>query len=161
MKIVLICCGALLAISCGHSPSRGRLEGDRMNARTVLHISVSIDRPPAQVYEFASNPENVPKWATGLSGAITQVNGEWFSESPMGKVKVKFAERNALGVLDHQVTLPSGVTINNPMRVVPNQEGSEVVFTLFRQPDVTDPKFAEDAAWVRKDLAKLKAILEN
>jgi uncharacterized membrane protein len=25
------------------------------------HISVSINRPAAQVYEFASNPENMPK----------------------------------------------------------------------------------------------------
>jgi hypothetical protein len=27
------------------------------------HISVSIDLSAAQVYEFASNPENLPKWA--------------------------------------------------------------------------------------------------
>jgi uncharacterized membrane protein len=32
------------------------------------HISVSINRPAGQVYEFASNPENLPKWAAGLSG---------------------------------------------------------------------------------------------
>jgi hypothetical protein len=30
------------------------------------HISVSIDLSAAQVYEFASNPENLPKWAGGL-----------------------------------------------------------------------------------------------
>src|SRR3989337_840272 len=29
------------------------------------HISVSINRPANQVYEFVSNPENLPKWATG------------------------------------------------------------------------------------------------
>jgi hypothetical protein len=33
--------------------------------------------------------------------------------------------------LDHDVTLPSGETLSNPMRVVPNGTGSEVVFTLF------------------------------
>jgi uncharacterized membrane protein len=26
------------------------------------HISVSINRPADQVYEFAANPENLPKW---------------------------------------------------------------------------------------------------
>jgi uncharacterized protein YndB with AHSA1/START domain len=34
------------------------------------HISVSIERSAAEVYEFASNPENLPKWAGGLSGSI-------------------------------------------------------------------------------------------
>ena len=27
------------------------------------HISVSIERRAAEVYEFASNPENLPHWA--------------------------------------------------------------------------------------------------
>lgn len=31
-----------------------------------LHISVSINCPVDKVYEFASNPENLPKWAAGL-----------------------------------------------------------------------------------------------
>jgi hypothetical protein len=68
---------------------------------TVKHISVSINRTPAQVYEFASNPENLPKWAAGLSGPIKKVDEDWISESPMGRVKIKFAEKNNFGVLDH------------------------------------------------------------
>jgi len=39
------------------------------------HISVSINRSADHVYEFASNPENLPKWAAGLSGSIQ--NGQW------------------------------------------------------------------------------------
>jgi uncharacterized membrane protein len=49
-----------------------------------LHISVSINRPADQVYEFTSNPGNLPKWATGLSGSIKNVDGVWIAESPMG-----------------------------------------------------------------------------
>jgi hypothetical protein len=125
------------------------------------HISVSINRSAAQVYAFASNPENLPKWAAGLSGSIKKVNEDWIGEAPMGRVKVKFAEKNKFGVLDHDVTLPSGVKVYNPMRVFPNNEGSELVFTLYRQPDMSDQKFAEDAEWVEKDLAKLKTLLEK
>jgi hypothetical protein len=125
------------------------------------HISVSINRSAAQVYEFTSNPENLPKWAAGLSGAIKQVNEAWIAESPMGRVKVKFSEKNQFGVLDHDVTLPSGVTVYNPMRVFPNNDGSEVVFTLYRRPDMSDQEFAEDATAVEKDLESLKALLES
>jgi hypothetical protein len=128
---------------------------------TATHISVSINRSAAQVYDFASNPENLPKWAAGLSGSIRRVDEEWIAESPMGTVKVKFAEKNKFGVLDHEVTLPSGVKVYNPMRVFPNNDGSELVFTLYRRPDVSDHEFAEDANAVEKDLAKLKTLLEK
>lgn len=125
------------------------------------HISVSINCPMAQVYEFVSNPENLPQWAVGLSGSIQKINEEWIAESPMGRVKVAFAEKNTFGVLDHDVTLPSGVTVYNPLRVFPNDSGSELVFTLYRRPEMSDQSFAEDAGLVEKDLEKLKALLEQ
>src|SRR4030095_16633181 len=125
------------------------------------HISVSINRSAAQVYEFASNPENLPKWAAGLSCSIKQIYEDWIAQAPMGRVKVKFAEKNQFGVLDHDVILPSGVKVYNPMRVFPNNDGSELVFTLYRRPDVSDQEFAQDAQSVEKDLAKLKTLLEE
>jgi hypothetical protein len=79
----------------------------------------------------------------------------------MGKVRIAFAERNNFGVLDHDVTLQSGVTIHNPMRVLPNGAGSEVVFSVFHRPETSDAKFMEDTKWVEKDLRTLKAVLEG
>ena len=125
------------------------------------HITVSINRSAAQVYEFASNPENLPKWAAGLSGSIQNVNGDWIAESPMGRVKVELAAKNKFGILDHNVTLPSGERVYNPMRVFPNNDGCEVVFTVYRRPDMSDPMFAEDAKAVARDLATLKTLLES
>lgn len=127
---------------------------------SVRHISVSIERPPAEVYALAANPENLPRWAKGLSDAIEKVNGEWIADSPMGKVKVRFAPSNPFGVLDHDVVLESGESFHNPMRVVANGGGSEVVFTLYRRPGVSDEDFAADARAVAADLAALKALAE-
>lgn len=125
------------------------------------HVSVSIERPPREVYRFASDPENLPRWASGLGGSIREDRGEWLADGPLGPVRLRFAEPNDLGVLDHEVVLPTGETIHNPLRVVPNGAGSEVIFTLFRQPGVTDDKLAADAEWVEKDLRKLKQLLER
>ena len=125
------------------------------------HISISIERSADQVYAFASDPENLPKWAAGLSGSIEKVDGDWIAESPMGKVRVAFADRNAFGILDHDVTLPSGVTIRNPFRVLPNDDGSELIFTLYRRPGVSVEDFAEDGRLVYRDLEKLKGLLES
>lgn len=125
------------------------------------HISVSINRSAAQVYEFVFNPENLPKWAAGLSGSIRKISEDWIAESPMGSVKVKFAAENRFGVLDHEVTLPSGLTVYNPLRVFANNDGCELVFTVYRRGDMSDQEFAEDAKSVEKDLLTLKARLEN
>jgi uncharacterized protein YndB with AHSA1/START domain len=124
------------------------------------HISITIRRPPDDVYAFVVNPANLPRWAKGLSGSIREIDGEWVADSPMGKVKVRFAPRNPFGVLDHDVVLESGITVRNPLRVVANGDGSELTFTLFRRPEMTDEEFTADAGAVARDLEALKALLE-
>lgn len=126
------------------------------------HISIFIDCPPRDIYDFASNPENLPQWAAGLASAdIKQVGDAWQATAPFGKVSITFAEQNSFGVMDHDVELESGVVVHNPMRVVPNGNGGEFTFTLFRQPDMTDAQFADDKRAVEADLKTLKLLLEK
>ncbi|HMZ13329.1 MAG TPA: SRPBCC family protein [Mycobacterium sp.] len=127
------------------------------------HISAWINRPAAEVYRFASNPENLPRWAAGLAeGQVTRVGENWVVRSPMGEVTVEFSPTNELGVLDHVVTMPSGEPVFNPLRVVPaGPDWCEVVFTLRRRPGMSDVEFIADGAAVKTDLATLKKILER
>lgn len=125
------------------------------------NLSVSINRDARDVYNFISVPENFRLWASGLGKALKNVNGEWVAETPEGPVKVRFSERNELGVLDHWVSPKSGLQIYIPMRVIPNGSGSELIFTLFRLSDMSDEKFAADAEWVMRDLSSLKNLLES
>jgi Polyketide cyclase / dehydrase and lipid transport len=124
------------------------------------HISTHIDRPAREVYDYASNPANLPDWAPGLANSAERVDGQWIVESPMGRVVVVFAARNEFGVLDHDVTLPSGETIYNPMRVTVDGTGCEVVFTVRRQPGMSDEDFERDANAVSADLSRLKRVIE-
>ena len=124
------------------------------------HISESIDRPAADVYRYASDPANLPAWAPGLGSAVENIDGHWFVETPAGSAGFAFVERNELGVLDHEVTLPSGDVIYNPMRVVSDGGGSEVVFTLRRLPGMSNEDFERDAGLVQADLTRLKQLLE-
>jgi len=130
-------------------------------AKESRHLSERIDRPADEVYEYASNPANVPQWAPGLGSSVENVDGNWFIETAMGRAGFAFVPRNEYGVLDHEVTLPSGETIYNPMRVIPDGSGCEVVFTLRRRPDMSDEVFAHDAGLVAADLARLKQVLES
>lgn len=100
-------------------------------------LSVSLARSPADVYAFVSDPTNLPRWAAGLDPSLP----------------IRFAEKNAFGVLDHWVTLPDGAVVYVPVRVIANAEGSELLFTLFDAP-------ADDVATVERDLQALKTLLE-
>lgn len=138
---------------------RGSLMSDVL--LDVQNVSVSIRRSPQDVYAFASNGENLPRWASGIGTRVRNVNGEWLAEGPLGHIRLRFVRANDLGVLDHDVILPSGTTVHNSMRVVPNGTGSTVVFTVLRSPGVSRTKFVEDAQWVERDLMTLKSLLET
>jgi hypothetical protein len=125
------------------------------------NLSVSINRDARDVYDFACVPENFPRWASGLGKSLKQVNGEWVAETPQGPVNVRFTERNEFGILDHWVSPKPGVQIYIPMRAIPNGSGCELIFTLFRLPDMSDEQFAADAEWVMRDLTSLKNLLES
>jgi hypothetical protein len=123
-------------------------------------ISESIDRPATEVYDYAADPANLPAWAPGLGSSVENVDGQWFVDTPAGPAGFAFVERNEFGVLDHEVTLPSGDVIYNPMRVVPNGDGCEVVFSLRRLPDMSREDFDRDAGLVQADLTRLKRVLD-
>jgi hypothetical protein len=125
------------------------------------HLGIAIDRPAADVYAFVSDPRNLPRWAAGLGSSIELIDGRWIADSPMGRVAVAFAEPNDYGVADHRVTLASGETFYNPLRVIADAGACEVVFTLRRQPGMSDEDFDRDARAVATDLATLKRLLET
>lgn len=124
-------------------------------------ISVTIDRPYAEAYAFAQKPENFPKWAAGMSSSLRREGDEWHAETPQGDATVTFSPLNEYGVLDHRVNIVGKPEIYIPLRLIANGEGTEVVFTLFRQPGMDDEAFDDDRAAVEQDLAALKRLLEN
>lgn len=125
------------------------------------HISQVVHASPQAVYDFASEPDNLPRWAAGLTDRPVRREGDaMVVESPMGTVTVRFVPRNEFRVIDHDVTLPTGVTVNNPGRVLAHPEGAEVVFTL-RQADLTDEEFDRDSQQVADDRGRLKRLVER
>ena len=129
-----------------------------MRSRT---ITVGIACGAGWAYDYLRDPRNLPAWAPGLCTSIERVGDEWIAATAQGPVAVRFVERNPFGVLDHHVRVSPGVEFLNPMRVVPNGDGCELMFTLFQAPDVTDEQFEADAALVTADLHRARTILES
>lgn len=122
-------------------------------------LSVSIDRRPEEVYAFVSDPANLPRWSFITS--ISREGDRWIASSPDGTSEIRFVEANALGVLDHTVRVSPELELYSPMRVIANGTGSEVLFTLFRIESMSDEAFERDAATVKRDLERLKQLLET
>jgi hypothetical protein len=132
-----------------------------MSTMTAKIVHISIDRHWKEVYGFAGRPENMPLWASGLASGLEQDGEDWIAKGILGIVRVSFTPRNDFGVIDHTVTVESGLKVYNALRVVPNGDGCEVMFTLLKLPGMTDEQFAADAAHVLKDLSTLKSLMER
>ncbi|WP_197893946.1 hypothetical protein [Variovorax sp. RA8] len=124
-------------------------------------VSQTVGVSAEVAYAFASRMDNLPLWASGLAKGIDQRDGKWFADSPMGEVEVVMAPANPFGVLDHDVTLPDGFSVRNAFRVTPCGEGCLLTFVVPRQAGVSQENFDADVAHVRRDLAKLKDLLEQ
>jgi hypothetical protein len=125
-------------------------------------LTVRIERPFDVAYEYVSDPANWTEWAAGLGrGFEKSADGDWTVDAPDGKVTVRFTGRNEFGIADHRVSTPDGHVVYLPFRLVANDDGTEVLFTLYQQPGMTDDEFARDAGLVCQDLDKLKEVLEK
>jgi hypothetical protein len=127
----------------------------------IKNISISINKPTENVYQFASNPENIPLWVEFIQSMTQKSEHIWNAETDLGSLQIEFPPKNLFGIMDHIVILPDGSTVINPMRVITNGTGSELVFTLFWMPNRTEKEFKQDAKLVEIDLNKIKTLLEK
>lgn len=149
-----------------------------MSGLVTRHIGVVVRRAPELVYALAADPDLLPRWAAGLAaGPVRHEDGLLVVDSPMGEVRVRFVGRNSLGVLDHEVQLPDGTLVHNPLRVLPHPDGAEVIFTLRTRvvagvsgggldeagagDQSDDDEDRRDAEAVAADLERLKALAES
>lgn len=74
---------------------------------------------------------------------------------------MRFAPVHAFGVLDHDVTLPEGAVVHNPLRVLAHPLGAEVVSSLRSLDGGSAEALEADAAAVTADLARPRSLLEG
>jgi len=124
----------------------------------VIHLSILA--PPRDVIAFLVDVHNWVTWAPWIRSITRSSARGWRFETDAGPMNVRFVEQNALGVLDHEVTLQSGVSVTNAMRVLANGSGSELLMVLFQSPDASADQFERDLEAVRDDLARIKTLCE-
>jgi hypothetical protein len=124
-------------------------------------ISVTIERPADQVYEFVRDATTFSRYTTLFKAVRPAGPDNWIADTDQGEMALRFAPQNSFRVLDHHVRLRPDLEVLNHMRVLPNADGAEVLFTVFQRPGMTDSEFEEDRKAVETDLYKLKSVLES
>ncbi|MGV8853182.1 MAG: SRPBCC family protein [Devosia sp.] len=130
-----------------------------LQARTV---TVLINRPIEDVYDFLVEPANLARWTTVGPGQAEPEQGPlvWSFLGPQGLVRVRFTPPNRFYVLDY--TLQSGPHVwqSSSVRLIRNGNGCVLTHTSVQQPLVADDVFASEQEWLGSDLLVLKSLLE-
>lgn len=123
-------------------------------------VTQTIARNWVDLYETIWKPDFFPQWAAGLSqGPLEQTGDRWKASGPNGEVQIRFTDHNPFGVMDHYVDTGSGNEIYVPMRIIANEQGADVMITLFRDGLTSENRFAEDIAAVTRDLQTLNQLM--
>lgn len=119
-------------------------------------LSLTITRHWLDLYETIWKPEYFPKWVSQFGEAPLQAEGSyWKVKGADETLKVRFSEHNSYGVMDYWIDNGFGKEIYMPMRIVPNQEGAQVLVTHFRQPFTSDEIFQQELALLEQNLQRL------
>jgi uncharacterized protein YndB with AHSA1/START domain len=124
-------------------------------------ITLQIERPYAAVYKFLADPRNFSQWAAVDEATFAPLgDGDWRAMTPGGLRHYRFTPPNQYGVLDHAQFVPGETPLFTPMRIVANEEGSELTFTFFRRAGMSDAEFDSTIEWITTDFLTLKSVLE-
>lgn len=134
------------------------IDGGMPQSRT---ITLHIEQPVEKVYAFCAEPANFPKWAVLASPRFEHQHGlVWLADTVMGERLIEFVPHNRFGVLDHAIYKPGEVPMFMPLRVVANGDGTDLIYTFFKRPGMSDEQLASTMEWIESDLWGLKSLLE-
>jgi hypothetical protein len=134
----------------------------RMPIITTSHAETrtqSIAAPPAAVLAVVADGARLPDWAPAFAPAAEHERDDrWLIGTGEGRFAIRIRADHASGTVD--LLSPDDPTLGAFLRVVPNREGSELLFTLFFADAVGPEAIAAQMATVEEELATVRALVE-
>lgn len=130
--------------------------------RKTRVVTISVERPFAEVFEFLGNPVHFPQWAGVPGSPVEHLNGcDWLVEVPSGKLVLRVSPTNDFGILDYAIFRPG--TESSPInraRLVPNDDGCVLILVMYQNLGISDEQFQSDVDWMESDLERMRSLLE-
>ena len=132
-----------------------------MTTMTTETVRITIDAPFDKVVSDLADPTSHPEWGTEFFSGSAQPSrgGEVLATVPRmgGEIHMRVDADLAAGRIDLYLApldAPFGPPI--PVRVIPNADGVDVLFTLARFPSQSDDDWEEGLASMSRELTSLK-----
>ena len=116
-----------------------------------------VNVPRDSVFEFLSNIENIPKWATKFVSKLTLVDNKYKALTPIGEVFIRLDVDKKAGLID----IYAGPTEDNMtpayMRIISLQDTSTaVMFTFFQYDSTPDAIWEIFCEWIKIEVDNIK-----
>ena len=128
-------------------------------------VRVTIDAPVTRVANDLADVAAHPSWATEFfEGSARRDGAEWLVQVPRmgGPARMRIDADAERGIVDMYLApgeAPYGPPL--PVRVVPNGDGCDVLFTLTRSPGLDDQQWAAALDSMSRELQQLRSRLED
>ena len=116
-----------------------------------------ISAPKTTVFQFLSEIENLPKWATQFVKKVMVVNGKQKILTPFGEVFLRFETNEKTGIIDIYAGSTEAAMTAAFMRVIPFSANSTgVAFTFFQYPSTDDKTWKLFCEWIKIEVGNIK-----
>jgi hypothetical protein len=122
--------------------------------------TVTIEATPKAVVDFVGDPSNLVRWAIGFAKGVRRDADRWILTTGQGDVPISVDVDDNVGTIDFRIELTPGVESVAYGRAVPNETGTEFLFTQFQPNNMSDAMFDQSIAAVAHELVALKARVE-
>lgn len=125
--------------------------------------TLAISAPKDTVFDFLSNIENLPKWATLFCKQLKRENnGRYKVVTPQGEISFAIESDRASGTIDMFGGPNEREMAYWPARIVARPDGGSLfLFTAFQYPGMSDEAFATQCAGLEQEFPHIRAQTES
>ena len=122
--------------------------------RTVTAV---LDAPKDVVFDYLSQLENLPEWATEFAQELKYVDGKAKVVNGLGEFYFVIDADRRSGVIDMYAGPTEGELALFPTRVVPlGEDRSAYSFTMFKAPEMPDELFESQYESLRREFDHIR-----
>jgi hypothetical protein len=122
--------------------------------RTVTAV---LDAPKEEVFDYLSQLDNLPDWATDFARELKYVDGKAKVVNGLGEFYFSIESDRDSGVIDMYAGASEDDLALFPTRVVPIGEGTSAYsFTMFKAPEMPDELFEAQYESLRREFDNIR-----
>lgn len=116
-----------------------------------------VSMPRDKVFEFLSNIENIPKWATKFVKKLSLVDGKYKALTPVGEVFIRLDVDQKSGHIDIYAGPTEKDMTPAYMRIISLPDNSTaVMFTFFQYDSTPDAVWEIFCQWIKIEVENIR-----